>query len=249
MHPYFLVAALMQIPAATSTIPLLADCSPDAEVVTRFTPSADPITVRTSRAEGGPVCYSLAVRVGTQIVLGYVLGNPGIRAIAEFDTERVIPPTPARAKLAPSPSHPPDPVLLSAPKFPNFTAVDTKNRRVALDGFDAKYLLVIFWSPRNAQSARELILVTRLHERFRGAGLEVLGVSLDLDRVEIVGALEDFGASFPNISDNIGLAGRVRLSSNQIPYTFILNREHEIVASGLHNQRLEAAVKEFMLTK
>ncbi len=246
MYPYFLLAALMQegAPSASSSrIPLLSDCASDSEAV-GFVQPGDPISVRSARAGESPTCYSVTVRTNGKELSGYILGNPGIPAIAEFERQlHQVVPVPPRTPAAAVP--PPATHVSNLRKFPNFSGLDTKQRRVSLSAVDAKLILVCYWSPRNAESSRELIEVTRLFNLLHKEGVTAIGIALG-QYEEITGAMDDFGTNFPNIPDRSGLVERAGLAFETLPRTYILNRQHEILASGLHKQELEAAVHRFL---
>jgi AhpC/TSA family len=131
-------------------------------------------------------------------------------------------------------------------KFGNFSATDVRNRSVSLGGLQGKLILVCFWSPNNQESSRELILVSGLYSRLHRQGLDAVGISLDLNRDEILDSISEFSVAFPNIADRYGLAGREGIDSSTLPVTFILNQQHEVVASGLHKSNLQSTVLRLM---
>jgi AhpC/TSA family len=238
----------LQEPVATARIPLLDDCSSDGRVLATLSPS-DAIQIRSSRGGEAQTCYTVSARIGGQDVLGYVLGD-ALPAVKEFDRERMVIPPPAlpgaaaaasTAAVAPAPRQP----AQHFRKFGNFSATDVRNRPVSLSS-QAKLILVCFWSPNNQESSRELIVVTRLYNQLHKQGLDAVGISLDLNRAEILDSMSDFSVAFPNIADHYGLAGREGVSFDTLPATFILNQQHEVVASGLHKSNLESTVLRLM---
>jgi AhpC/TSA family len=242
-------AATLQEPAATARTPLLDDCSSDGRVLATLSPS-DPVQVRSSRAGEAQTCYTVNARIGGQDVVGYVLGD-ALPAVKEFDRERTVIPPPAlpvaavasTAAVAPAPT--PRQPAQHFRKFGNFSATDVRNRPVSLSS-QAKLILVCFWSPNNQESSRELIVVSRLYGQLHKQGLDAVGISLDLSRAEILDSMVDFSVAFPNIADHYGLAGREGVSFDTLPATFILNQQHEVVASGLHKANLESTVLRLM---
>ncbi len=241
MYPYFLAAAFLQGPSVPSTIPLVEDCSGAGRVVASLR-LTDQVQVRSSMAGESQTCYAVTTRVDGRYVAGYVLGA-ALPAIVAFESKRA-------EATKPNPEPAPAPVQATAPvlrTFRNFSGLDVvKNRPFELNSLKGKVILVCFWSPRFPESERELIAISRLVSQFSGQGLQAVGVSLDLQRLELLDSLDDSSAKFPNVPDTTGLADRESVSVEALPYTFILNQQHEIVASGLHGANLETTVRNLL---
>ncbi len=260
--PYLLFVALFQEPASPARILLLDDCSGDSRVLAMLSLS-DAVQVRSSRSGEAQTCYTVSARVGGQDVAGYVLGD-ALPAVKEFERLRTaVPPPPpvsATSVSATSVGATPvsaTPVAGAVPilpvkavqhyrKFGNFSATDVRNRPVSLGGQQGKLILVCFWSPHNQESSRELIVVSKLYGQLHRQGLDAVGISLDLNRAEILDSMSEFGVTFPNIADTYGLAGREGIDASTLPVTFLLNQQHEVVASGLHKSNLESTVLRLM---
>lgn len=249
MFTYFLFTALFQEPASPARIPLLDDCSSDSRVLATLSLS-DAVRVGSSRAGEALTCYSVSARVGGQDVTGYVLGD-ALLAVKEYERQRLLVPAPApstpvtqtAAATVAAPSAKP---VQHFRKFGGFSGTDVRNRPVSLGGLQGKLILVCFWSPTHQESSRELIIVSRLYGQLHKQGLDAVGISLDLSRDEILSSMDDFGVTFPNIADKSGLAAREGIDMSALPVTFILNQQHEVVASGLHKSNLESTVLRLM---
>lgn len=241
MYPYFLLAAFLQGVSLAPRIPLLEDCSSAGRVVASLR-LTDHLQVRSSRAGESQICYAVTARIGGRDVAGYVLGQ-ALPAIVEFESKRK-----EASKPDPPPMSAPAPAAASRLRtFRNFSGLDViKNRPFELSGLNGKIILICFWSPRFPESERELIAVSRLVSQFGGHGLQAVGVSLDIQRLELLDSLDDSGARFPNVPDTNGLADREGVSVQALPYTFILNQRHEVVASGLHGTTLETTVQNLL---
>ncbi len=271
MFPYLLFVALFQEPRTfrrPARILLLDDCSGDSRVLAMLSLS-DAVQVRSSRSGEAQTCYTVSARVGGLDVAGYVLGD-ALPAVKEFERLRTaVPPPPppvsatsvsATSVSATSVGATPvsaTPVAGAVPilpvkavqhyrKFGNFSATDVRNRPVSLGGQQGKLILVCFWSPHNQESSRELIVVSKLYGQLHRQGLDAVGISLDLNRAEILDSMSEFGVTFPNIADTYGLAGREGIDASTLPVTFLLNQQHEVVASGLHKSNLESTVLRLM---
>lgn len=230
-------------------IPLLDDCSADSRVIAMLSPG-DATQVHSSLSGDGEICYAVTATVNGESVNGHVLGDR-LEAVRQFEQERKqissAPPRPASAPEAtPAPEARPAPRL---PVFGNFSGLDVKRRSFDLANINGKLILVCLWSPHNQDSARELLAVNRLYGQFHRQGLDAVAVSLDGQRAKLLDTLDDFNMTFPNVPDSFGLADREGISSDSIPYTFILNQQHQILAAGLHGQKLEGAVQKLMAAR
>jgi peroxiredoxin len=95
-----------------------------------------------------------------------------------------------------------------------------------------EYTLVMFWSSWCHKCEQEIPTLKVLHDQYKDAGFEVVGVSVDQDRNAWLNAIEQKGASnWPNVSQldawNSPVAKDYRVS--QTPTLFLLNSKSEIV--------------------
>lgn len=244
MHRYIVFGLLLPLASLSAAVPLLEDCSDSSTVVATLT-AGNAVRVLSSRAGDSQTCYTVkAVLEDGKEVTGRVLGQ-SLPAIVEFEKQLA---EAAQRSQLPRPVQPaqanPAPAAPALPAFGDFGAIDVKNKRVVLSEMPGKFTLLCFWSPRNEESQRELIVVNRLFGRWRSKGLTAVGISTNLRRADILDSMDDFSVGFPNVPDNYNIAGRHSVSS--VPYTFVLNDRKEIVASGLHGQQLEAEVNRLM---
>ena len=211
------------------------------------------VDVRFSMAGETQTCYIVTATVGAQRVDGHITGT-SLAAIQEFERQRAeaaptlpapvpsLPTAPAMGTItAPAPK--PAPRL---PAFANFSGIDMNRRPLNFSNLGGKVILVCFWSPNNQDSEREMIAVTGLYTRYHRQGLEAVGISLGLQRSEVLEAMEDFGITFPVLVDSLGLADREGVSADSLPRTFVLNGQHGIIASDLHGRQLEATVQKLL---
>jgi peroxiredoxin len=197
-------------------------------------------------------CYSITAVVDGKSVNGYVEGND-LAAVAEFERQRalaaraiasVAPPAaetrPVPASVAETPHYPP---------FRDFSGRDMKGQPVSAHSLKGKVNLVCFWSPSNAASSRELLLVNRLYAQFKTKGVEVVAVTLSGDRGQLQDTLEDYHLGFRNVPNGYDIAARYNISYETLPVTYVLNENFEVVASGLHARALEDLVKKLIGAK
>ena len=252
VYPYYLlIATLMQEPAPPGQVRLYSDCSAEARVIATIR-RGDKLSVRSAVSGGDKTCYDVVAQIGGSPVRGKVVGEDGLAAVKDFERLRT-----QQAVQALKPAVPPSQPTLAAMVAPvassvqlehvaNFTGTDTQNQPFSLDKLRGKVVLLCFWSPSVAAAARELMLVARLYSRFHDKGLDAVALSTSLDMAEIRSAMEDFGIPFPVLPDIKGVAGRERVTPEELPNTFVLNRNHDIVAAGLTKAELEETVTKLM---
>jgi peroxiredoxin len=239
VYTYFAILALLQTPVLLRAgVALTEDCSSSSKVLADLPANAS-VQVRGSIAGDEATCYSVTTVLNGTPVKGYVQGN-GLSAVAEFERRRA---ALSASTDKPRQAAPAAPARPHYPLFKDFSALDMKGRAVSAHGMKGRVNLVCFWSPSNQESVREVLAVTRLYGQFKQQGVDVLGVSLS-DRPELADALEDFQLVFPNVPNGYDIAERHNV--NDIPFTYVLNENHEVVASGLHAKALEELVKKLV---
>ena len=245
---FLTLSILLLFQGPTIGVPLMTSCAEDATVLAALAPSAA-VEVRSSRVDGAETCYGVSTK-SDKPVRGYVRGSV-LDAIKEYDDRRfkvIVPPPPAPASETKPAMNPADPAPKppSGPPFANFAALDTEGRRIILKDIHANVVVVCFWAPYNRASQMELLSVTGLSNLYKRKGVEAVGIVLSGDRAKLDDTLEDFATGMPNIPNIPGgneLAARYGVTSANLPQTFVLNKKHEVIASGLHGKALEMAIR------
>jgi peroxiredoxin len=116
---------------------------------------------------------------------------------------------------------------------PDFTIEKWDGGKVNLQSEVQKheYTLVMFWSSWCHKCEQEIPTLKVLYDQYKAAGFGVIGVSVDSERSAWVRAVEEKGATWPNVSQldawNSPVAKDYRVS--QTPTLFLLNSDREIV--------------------
>ncbi|HEX8743986.1 MAG TPA: TlpA disulfide reductase family protein [Thermoleophilaceae bacterium] len=129
-----------------------------------------------------------------------------------------------------------------APPLPNAVLVPPK---VTVESLRGKPAVVNFWASWCEPCRKEAALLQRFHERSRNR-VSVVGVSYTDDLRGARRFVEQYGWTFPNLSDPEGLAGS-EYDLVGLPVTVILDAEGRIVARLRGPQteaKLDAAVRE-----
>lgn len=124
--------------------------------------------------------------------------------------------------------------------FPDFKAVDTAGRPVALADYRGRVVLLDFWVRGWRPWQDRLPVVRDLYRGKRGEGFAVLGVCLE-PRPEGLGAfLEDKEMTWRQVAGNTTLPGELGVGGSAT--SFLLDRDGRIVGRNLSGGDLTAAV-------
>ncbi len=102
--------------------------------------------------------------------------------------------------------------------------------------FHGKPVLVVFWASWGGQSVRrELPDLAKLHTRYRGKGLEVIGVSLDNTCADVDAFLKEQPLGWPQIFEPNGIDSRLATEYGiiSLPTMFLLDGQGKVVNRNL----------------
>jgi hypothetical protein len=246
VYPYVAFLALFQAPP--TGIPLAEDCSDLAPVVATLSPSA-PAEVRSSVAGYAKTCYAVTVVVNGKPVRGYVLGD-GLDAVAEFERQRAavaasiadVAPAPAEAAAVAPVAKAPAVEKPHYPPFRDFSGIDMKGKAVSAHSLKGKVNLVVFWSPTNKASYADILAVVRLYGQFKGQGVDAVSVSLSGNTPALRDTVDDIHPGFRTVPNGLEIAARYNIDYDNLPRTYVLNENSEVIASGLHGKAIEDLV-------
>jgi peroxiredoxin len=116
----------------------------------------------------------------------------------------------------------------AGPPAPPLDLTDALGRRVTLEEFRGRPVIVNFWATWCAPCRRELPSLIRLHETMSGAGLTILAVSIDSDRAAVDRFLAASPMPMPVLLDlSHQAADRYRVTT--VPSSFVVDPEGRVV--------------------
>lgn len=112
---------------------------------------------------------------------------------------------------------------------PDFTLPTLQGRPLRLGEQRGHVVLVNFWASWCGPCRLELPQLNRLHERYAGAGLVLLGINVDEDPARAAQAAQRLGIRFPVLLDRDKAVVR-RYDLGSMPATVLLDRDGRVRA-------------------
>ena len=125
-------------------------------------------------------------------------------------------------------------------KAVDFTLSTIDGKEVSLSDFKGKYVLLEFWATGCAPCRLENPNLRKAYEKFKSAGFEILGVSLDKKRSHWQSTIAKDSINWTTVGDLKGMSGEVPItySVNYIPKSYLFNEEGIVVATDLRGKEL-----------
>ena len=127
------------------------------------------------------------------------------------------------------------------------TLPDLENKPQRLDQWRDKVLVVNFWATWCAPCLEEIPMFIKLQEKYRAKGLQFVGISID-QTDKTIDFARKFEINYPSLIGTFDTVEISRQAGNHrrvLPYTIILDRKGQIVATelgGLTQEKLEALI-------
>jgi peroxiredoxin len=110
---------------------------------------------------------------------------------------------------------------------PDFTLRTLDGRNLRLQEQRGRVVLVNFWATWCGPCRVEMPHLNRLHEKYRAAGLVLLGVNVDEDPRTAAGVAAKLGVQFPVLLDTDKAVSRL-YDLNSMPSTVLIDRDGRV---------------------
>lgn len=124
-------------------------------------------------------------------------------------------------------------------KAPAF-ALDHNNRKLTLDQFRGKVVLLEFWASWCAPCLKDMPELIKIADSHKRQGFEVLAISLDVDDEKMRKAMDKYQMPFIHYTDLKGWYSHLAetYNVNAIPYNFLIDQEGNIAAINVKGAEL-----------
>jgi peroxiredoxin len=135
--------------------------------------------------------------------------------------------------------------LVVGNKFPEFSVTDINGKPLSTTAFKGKVVLVDFWATWCVPCVMSLPDVIQTYKTYHSKGFDVIGVSLDEDPQRLKRFIHDREMDWPQFNDGRKWDGELvrNYGVQQIPTTYLLDKEGRIIGADLQGEDLEKAVK------
>ena len=129
---------------------------------------------------------------------------------------------------------------------PTFTLKSPEGKNVSLSDFRGKYLLIDFWASWCGPCMNEMPNIVDIYNSYKDKGLGIIGLSLDSDYKRWKEATQANNMTWLQLSELRGWDSEVaKVNSVQaIPHTIIIDKNGNILATGLRGEDLKQFVAE-----
>jgi peroxiredoxin len=113
---------------------------------------------------------------------------------------------------------------LAGSAAPDFVLKSVSGKNYRLSEYRGQVVLVSFWASWCGECRSQLEALAGLYDRYEGAGLEMLAVSLDRDRDQVSDAAAQLGVGFPALHDLGGEVGE-QYDVDRLPFVVLIDRD------------------------
>jgi peroxiredoxin len=141
--------------------------------------------------------------------------------------------------------------LVVGVRFPDFNEQDLAGKPLSVAQFNGKVVLIDFWATWCPPCVRELPGMLDTYKKHHDQGFEIIGISLDQDKLKLESFIKAKDLSWPQFFDGKGWENKlaVQYGITQTPSNFLLDREGRILGRDLHGADLEQAVAKALALK
>lgn len=131
---------------------------------------------------------------------------------------------------------------------PDLSLPDVNGKTITLSSFKGKYVLVDFWASWCLPCRRENPNVVQAYNKYKNKNFTVLGVSLDKEKDDWLGAIASDKLSWTQVSDlqEWNSAAVSIFNFSGIPFNILVDPNGKIIAQSLRGDSLESKLEEVL---
>src|SRR5689334_3406602 len=131
---------------------------------------------------------------------------------------------------------------------PELSLPDANGKKISLSSFKGKYVLVDFWASWCLPCRKENPNVVQVYNKYKDKNFTILGVSLDKDKGDWMGAVESDKLAWTQVSDlrEWSSAAVATFNFSGIPFNVLVDPEGKIIAQSLRGDSLEKKLEEVL---
>ncbi|QIX59843.1 TlpA family protein disulfide reductase [Hymenobacter sp. BT18] len=136
----------------------------------------------------------------------------------------------------------------SAVITPDLQLPTPEGSSLKLSSLRGQYVLVDFWASWCGPCRQESPNLRKIYGQFHSRGLEIVSVSLDVNRDKWLRAVAADQLSWPQVSDLKGWesSGARAYGVTALPFNLLLGPEGQILATDLHGRALGQKISEYI---
>ena len=131
---------------------------------------------------------------------------------------------------------------------PELSLPDANGKTITLSSFKGKYVLVDFWASWCLPCRKENPNVVQAYNKYKNKNFTILGVSLDKEKGDWLGAIATDKLSWTQVSDlqEWNSAAVSTFNFTGIPFNVLVDPDGKIIAQSLRGDALESKLEEVL---
>jgi peroxiredoxin len=126
-----------------------------------------------------------------------------------------------------------------------YTGLDSSGRKVSLDEFKGKFVLLEFWASWCGPCRAENPNLVRVFNKLKDKNFEILSVSLDSNREKWLKAIVEDKLPWVHVSDFDSFISKA-YGIRAIPQNVLVSPDGKIMAKNLRGEKLESEVLKYL---
>jgi thiol-disulfide isomerase/thioredoxin len=134
--------------------------------------------------------------------------------------------------------------LVVGGKFPDFNVTDVAGQPLSIASHKGKVVLIDFWATWCGPCRIELPNVIATYQKYHAQGFDIIGVSLDEDKAQLLSFIKNENMTWPQFFDGKRWENQlaVKYGIQAIPAAFLLDGSGKIIGKDLRGDDLKKAV-------